>query len=82
MEAAFKVIGIRITWKGEGIDTKGINDVTGNVLVEIDPNLYRVNDNKYLKGDSTKAKETLGWEPKHKFVDIVEKMVRTEITNK
>lgn len=82
IETAFKVIGIRITWKGEGIDTKGINDVTGNVLVEIDPNLYRVNDNKFLKGDSTKAKTTLGWEPKHKFEDIVEKMVRTEISGK
>ena len=76
IEEAFKVIDIRIKWIGEGTNTKGINEENGKVLVEIDPNLYRVNDNKFLKGDSTKAKNVLGWEPKHKFKDMVEKMVK------
>ena len=76
IEEAFKVIGIRIKWIGEGTNTKGVNEENGKVLVEIDPNLYRVNDNKFLKGDSTKAKNVLGWEPKHKFKDMVEKMVK------
>ena len=61
---------------------KGINDVTGNVLVEVDPKLFRTNDNKFLKGDSTKAKTILGWEPKYKFSDIVKYMVKDELKNK
>lgn len=82
IEEAFKVIGIRITWSGDGINLKGINDVTGNVLVEVDPKLFRTNDNKFLKGDSTKAKEILGWNPKYKFSDIVKYMVKEELKNK
>ncbi len=82
IEEAFKVIGIRITWNGDGINLKGINDVTGNVLVEVDPKLFRTNDNKFLKGDSTKAKTILGWEPKYKFSDIVKYMVKEELKNK
>ena len=82
IECAFKVIGIKITWVGEGVDLKGINEVTGNVLVEVSPDLFRINDNKYLQGDSTKAKKVLGWNPKHKFEDIVKLMVRSEINNK
>ncbi len=82
IETAFKVIGIRITWIGEGINLKGINDVTENVLVEVDPKLFRLNDNKYLQGDSSKAKTVLGWTPKHNFKDIVKFMVRNEINKK
>ena len=82
IECAFKVIGIKITWIGEGIELKGINEVTGNVLVEVDHELFRTNDNKYMKGDSTKARTVLGWNPVHKFEDIVKLMVRNEIESK
>ncbi|MCR5349805.1 MAG: GDP-mannose 4,6-dehydratase [Acholeplasmatales bacterium] len=82
IEEAFKVIGIRITWVGEGINLKGINDVTGNVLVEVDSKLFRTSDNKFLKGDFSKAKTILGWEPKYKFSDIVKYMVKEELKNK
>ena len=82
IDCAFKVIGIKITWIGEGIDLKGINEVTGNVLVEVDHELFSTNDNKYMKGDSTKARTVLGWNPVHKFEDIVKLMVRNEIASK
>ncbi len=32
-----------------------------------------------LKGDSTKAKEKLGWEPKTSFPELVRKMVENDI---
>ena len=79
IECAFKVFGIRITWYGSGADIKGVNDVTGSVLVEVDSKLFRTSDNRYLRGDATKAKKVLGWSPKHKFEDIVKLMVRNEI---
>lgn len=81
IETAFKAIGIKITWKGEGTELIGINEVTGNVLVKTDSTLFRTKDNKYLQGDSTKARKVLGWNPKYKFEDIVKLMVKTEIKN-
>ena len=80
IETAFNAVDIKIKWSGEGTNTIA-TDSNGNVLVEVDSNLYRVNDNKYLCGDSTKAKTTLNWEPKHKFNDIVEKLVKNELLN-
>jgi GDPmannose 4,6-dehydratase len=36
-------------------------------------------DVKYLKGDITKARKTLGWEPKTKFTDLVKIMVEADL---
>lgn len=43
--------------------------------VVIDPQLYRPAEVDYLCGDATKAREVLGWEPKHNLDDIIEKML-------
>lgn len=82
IETAFRVIGIKVTWSGEGLNLIGVNDVTGNIIVKVDPKLFRSNDNKFLQGDSTKAKKILGWAPKYKFRDIVKNMVKNELNNK
>ncbi len=34
---------------------------------------------EFLRGDYTKAKEKLGWEPKKKLKDIVSVMVSTDL---
>jgi GDPmannose 4,6-dehydratase len=47
--------------------------------VEIDPNLYRPAEVDYLKGDSSKAKILLGWEPKISFETLVKDMVTQDI---
>lgn len=75
IEIAFKCVNINIKWQGEGLDEKGINQANGDVLVEIDSKFYRVNEAKYLCGDSTKAKKQLGWSHKHSFNDLVNIMV-------
>ncbi len=36
VELAFKEVGIDIKWQGTGVDEKGIDSKTGNILVEID----------------------------------------------
>lgn len=37
---AFAEAGINLRWEGEGIDEKGIDTVTGKVLVEVDPEIF------------------------------------------
>ena len=36
---AFRVVGMDITWQGEGTDEVGLNLSTGKTLVAIDPNI-------------------------------------------
>ena len=77
---AFHHAGIEIEWKGEGVHEKGINKVTGEVVVEVSPDFYRPTDVVNLLGDPTKAKTELGWNPtKTSFEELVELMTRHDI---
>jgi GDPmannose 4,6-dehydratase len=46
--------------------------------VEIDPRYYRPTEVDHLLGDATKARERLGWQPKVKFRELIEMMVRSD----
>ena len=73
---AFKEAGIELRWEGKGIDEKGVDAKTGKVLVEVDPKYFRPAEVEQLLGDPTKAKKTLGWNPrKTSFEELVKLMV-------
>jgi GDPmannose 4,6-dehydratase len=73
---AFAEAGISLRWEGEGINEKGIDVSTGNVLVEVDPKYFRPAEVEQLLGDPTKARTLLGWNPtKTSFSELVKKMV-------
>ena len=73
---AFARAGINLEWSGEGLDEKGIDTATGNILVEVDPKYFRPAEVEQLLGDPTKAKEQLGWNPRQtSFERLVEIMV-------
>lgn len=55
----------------------GINDWTPYVV--IDQNLFRPREVPYLRGDSTKIRETLGWSPETSFEELVRIMVDHDI---
>jgi GDPmannose 4,6-dehydratase len=46
--------------------------------VEIDPRYFRPTEVDHLLGDATKAKKVLGWDPKVRFRELVEMMVRAD----
>ena len=68
-------VDIDIDWQGDGVNTKGINKETGNVIVEVDPRYFRPAEVETLLGDASKAKEKLGWVPKIKFKELVQEMM-------
>lgn len=78
VEEAFKLIGMEISWVGEGVDEKGL-DQNGITRVVINPELFRPTEVEALQGDSSKARRILGWEPKHTFEHIVSEMVNIEL---
>jgi len=55
----------------------GISDWSS--LVVQDPEFYRPAEVDYLKGDNTKAKEKLGWQPQTSFNQLVEMMLQHDL---
>ena len=68
-------------WKGKNLNEKGINSKTGKILVEVSPKYFRPLDVSILIGDSTKARNMLGWKPKVKFDELVKIMVKADVDN-
>ena len=80
VQLAFKVVSINIKWVGEGINEKGVNDLNGEVIVEVDEKYYRPSEVESLQGNPSKAKKILGWNPKEtKFSELVELMVKSDL---
>ncbi|MED3904151.1 GDP-mannose 4,6-dehydratase [Priestia megaterium] len=80
VQLAFKHTGIEIEWSGEGLEEKGTNKATGEVIVEIDPKFFRPAEVDQLLGDPTKAKTLLNWNPtKTSFEDLVRIMVESDM---
>ncbi|MBI1265531.1 MAG: GDP-mannose 4,6-dehydratase [Alphaproteobacteria bacterium] len=79
VERAFAEVGRTIEWSGEGVDEKGRDAATGDVLVQIDPRYFRPTEVDLLIGDPTKAKEKLGWSHTTSFPDLVKEMMAADL---
>ncbi len=79
IELSFKYIGIEISWKGEGVDEKGVDASTGRELVCVDPKYFRPTEVELLLGDASKAKRLLGWQSSTSFKSLVNEMVEADI---
>lgn len=77
-EEAAKHLGFNIIWRGKGLKEKGIDKKTGKTLIEIDPRYFRPAEVDILRGDYSKAKKILGWEPKTKFKELVKLMTEAD----
>ena len=77
---SFKEVGINLRWQGEGLQEKGIDEATGNVLVGVDPKYFRPTEVEQLLGNPNKAKIQLGWNPtKTSFEELIKIMMKSDI---
>jgi GDPmannose 4,6-dehydratase len=79
VEFAFKEIDKTIKWEGEGVNEKGLDVTTGEILVQINPEFYRPAEVDLLLGDPTKAKEILGWEAQTSIQELASLMVNRDL---
>jgi GDPmannose 4,6-dehydratase len=79
VELAFKCIDTEIEWQSEGIEEKGIDKKSGKILVDISKDFYRPAEVDILRGDSTKAREKLGWKAKVNSNELIEMMVEYDL---
>ncbi len=78
-ERAFACVGIELAWEGTGVEEKGYRKDTGEVVVEVDPRYFRPTEVDVLLGDATKAREKLGWQPRHTLDELIEEMVAHDL---
>lgn len=79
VELSFNNIGIIVEWVGVGVDEVGINKMSGDTLIRVNPKYYRDIDIECLIGDYSKAKRILGWKPETSFKELVKEMVYAAI---
>ena len=76
IERSFKLVNVDIDWEGTGLDEVGINKNTKQIVVKIDKKYFRPCEVELLLGDSTKAREKLGWTLKYDLDSLIEDMMK------
>ncbi|MBB3593646.1 GDPmannose 4,6-dehydratase [Rhizobium sp. BK529] len=79
VEKAFTRVGMPIEWRGEGVEERGYDKISGRCVVEIDPAYFRPTEVDLLLGDPTKAHTKLGWKHETTLDQLVSEMVREDL---
>ena len=90
INVAAKELDMEIQWEGEGVEEKGywinFKDTNNNekidsspIIVAVDSHYFRPSEVETLLGDSSNAKNKLGWVPKISFEELVVDMVQTDL---
>ncbi|WP_290746266.1 GDP-mannose 4,6-dehydratase [Haliea sp.] len=82
-------LGIKLEFHGKGLDERGIvAEILGNkapavrvgdVVVRVDPRYFRPAEVDSLKGDATRARRELGWEPEITARQMCAEMVEEDL---
>lgn len=85
---AFKEVGIELEFKGVGVEEKAyvtacnhkdFQVTIGKEVLSVDPSYFRPTEVDVLIGDPSKAKDKLGWVPKHDLVSLVKDMMQGDV---
>ena len=79
VDVAAAEVGIRIDWRGKGVEEKGYDAATGQCIVAVDPRYFRPTEVETLLGDASKAHAKLGWKPRISFRELVTEMMRADV---
>lgn len=77
-EWAFETIGIKIEWRGHGLSERGYKAGTQSCYIQIDPRYFRPTEVDILRGDASKARSKLGWQPKTSIRTLIQEMVEAD----
>jgi GDPmannose 4,6-dehydratase len=79
VEWAFEDVGVKLEWRGTGVEEKGYCTETGKCLVEVDPRYFRPTEVELLIGDPAKAHAKLGWKHDTSVRDLAREMVQADL---
>jgi len=73
-ELAASYFNMNIEWEGVGLNEVGIDTISGRKVIAVDKKYFRPAEVEQLLGDSSKAREVLGWKPDHDIFSLAEDM--------
>ena len=81
IDIASRYLGIKIFWKGKGLNEAGYIKKNGKneAIIKIDKNYFRPNEVDYLRGNATKAFKDLNFKPKFSFQELVKDMINGDL---
>lgn len=68
-----------IEWEGCGVNEIGRREDNGEIVIKVDKRYYRPTEVDQLRGDSSKARRELGWEPKITLEQMIAEMIQEDI---
>lgn len=71
----WEMCGKKITWRGKGLEEEGVDEKTGQVLVQVSEKYFRPAEVETLLGDMTKLKTETGWNPDTSFKALIHEML-------
>ena len=71
-------VDVQIEWRGQGAQ-RGIDASSGKTLIEVDPHYFRPTEVDLLLGNSSKARQRLGWSHQSNVDDLVSEIVREDL---
>ena len=80
-EIVAELLKINLVWEGSGMKEQGIDSRSNKACIKIDEVNFRPADVHHLLGDSSKAKEILGWSPTVDLEGLAQLMVDYELQN-
>lgn len=80
IELSFKIVGIKIIWKGKNENEVGIDKNTNKIIVKVNKKFFRPNEVNNLKGDNSLSKKIINFKPKKNIQEIMFEMIKHDIS--
>tara|TARA_Y100000589_G_C27101655_1_gene608332 strand:+ start:61 stop:1140 length:1080 start_codon:yes stop_codon:yes gene_type:complete len=80
VEIVAKKLGwMGIIWEGKDLNEVGRRMDTNEIVIRIDPRYFRPTEVDQLRGNSSKAREILGWIPKITLEEMIDEMIENDL---
>jgi len=76
---AAKAAGFDLRWQGAGDQEQGIDALSNQLIVKINPQFHRPAEVDLLIGNPAKAKKELGWEPTTTLESLCQMMIEADL---
>jgi GDPmannose 4,6-dehydratase len=78
VELSAQAAGFNLVWSGKDTDLEA-RDITGKLIVKVNPEFYRPAEVELLIGNPEKANTELLWKPKVLLNELVESMIKADL---
>lgn len=80
-ELIARILEINLSWQGKGLEEQGFDTKTNKTFIRINKAYFRPAEVDVLMGDSSKARDVLGWTPTVDLEELAHLMVDYQLQN-